>query len=258
MGRAVKWAVVIGSILLFSNLGYYGYQFVIVDGYGSGGPIPTNPNITVEKPSPSPSSAPAGGAILLPVPFTTQAPLGDWAKHQESCEEANLAQVSAFYAGDHSPVLEPHSADRTITSLVAWQVKSWGSEDDLTDLRLGQLAQGYYGYDYQVLRLTDSGMQAQLHAGHPVILGVTTHGLGNPHYPNYEAHYLQPGYSVSHFITIVGYDGANFILNDPGITAGHGYPVSFQQLAFAVRNLDDQHPNLDEGQVMLVVYPHGG
>ena len=114
MGRAVKWAAVIGSILLFSNLGYYGYQVLIVDGYGSGAPVPTDPNITVEKPSPSPSAAPALGAVLLPVPFTTQAPLGDWARHQESCEEANLAQVWAYYSGDHSSVLDPHSADHTI------------------------------------------------------------------------------------------------------------------------------------------------
>jgi hypothetical protein len=258
MGRAVKWAVVIGSILLFSNLGYYGYQVLIVDGYGSGAPVPTDPNITVEKPSPSPSAAAALGAVLLPVPFTTQAPLGDWGRHQESCEEANLAQVSAYYSGDHSSVLDPRSADRTIAQLVTWQNKNWGSEDDLTDLRLGELAQAYYGYEYRVLPLSDAGMRAQLHAGHPVILGVTTHGLGNPHYPNYEAHYLQPGYSVSHFVTIVGYDGSNYIVNDPGITAGRGYPDSYLQLAFAVRNLDQQHPNLDEGLVMLVVYPHGG
>src|SRR5207302_10222469 len=91
MGRAVRWAVVVGLILLFSNLCYYGYQVLIVDGYGSGAPVPTNPNITVDKPSPSPSAATASGAVLLAVPFSTQAPLGDWGKHQESCEEANLA-----------------------------------------------------------------------------------------------------------------------------------------------------------------------
>jgi hypothetical protein len=248
---------VLGSILLFSNLGYYGYQFLIVDGYGSGAPVPTNPNISVEKPSPSPPTVAVSGAVFLPVPFTTQAPLGDWAKHQESCEEANLAQVSAYYSGDHSAVLDRYAADRTIAQLIAWQNKNWGSEDDLTDVRLGQLAQGFYGYDYQVLRMTDAALQAQLHAGHPVILGVTTHALGNPHYPNYEAHYLQPGYSVSHFITIVGYDGSNYLLNDPGITAGRGYTISYLQLVFAVRNLGEQHPNLNEGQVMLVVSPRG-
>jgi len=257
MGRAVRWAVVVGLILLFSNLCYYGYQVLIVDGYGSGAPVPTNPNITVDKPSPSPSAATASGAVLLAVPFSTQAPLGDWGKHQESCEEANLAQVAAYYSGDHSTILDRYAADRSIAQLVAWQIKNWGSEADLTDQRLGELASAYYGYDYQVLHLTDSAMQAQLHAGHPVILGVTTHGLGNPHYPNYEAHYLQPGYSVSHFVTVVGYDGSSYILNDPGITAGRGYGVSYPQLVFAVRNLDEQHPNLDEGLVMLVVHPRG-
>ena len=256
LGRLIKWAVVLGVLFAITNLGYYGYRAFIVEGYGGNLPDDSRGNITVAA-APSPSTSVTGGSLRLAVPFTTQAPLGDWAKHQESCEEANLAQIHAYWTGDNSAVLDPGIADRTINGLVNWQVKNWGSEDDLTDVRLGQLAEAYYGYAYEVLPLTDQAMHEQLKAGHPVILGVTTHGLGNPRYPGYAAHYLQPGYSVSHFITIVGYDGSSYVLNDPGLTPGRGYHVEYSQLQFAINNLDQQHPSLNEGLVMLVIHPKG-
>jgi hypothetical protein len=256
LGTLAKWAVVVGVLFAVTNLGYYGYRAVFVDGYGGDVAGFTGGNITV-VPIPSPSTSVSGGSLRLTVPFTTQAPLGDWANHQESCEEANLAQVAAYWGGDHSAVLDPHTADRTINALVAWQVKNWGHEDDLTDIRLGQLGEAYYGYQYEVLPLSESAMQDQLKLGRPVILGVTTHGLGNEHYPGYSSHYLQPGYSVSHFITIVGFDGSSFVLNDPGLTPGRGYHVQYDQLIFAINNLDQQHPNLNEGLVMLVIHPKG-
>jgi hypothetical protein len=256
LGTLAKWAVVVGVLFAVSNLGYYGYRAVFIDGQGGDVAGFTGGNITV-VPIPSPSTSVSGGSLRLAVPFTTQAPLGDWANHQESCEEANLAQVAAYWGGDHSAVLDPHTADRTISALVAWQVKNWGHEDDLTDVRLGQLGEAYYGYQYEVLPLSESAMQDQLKLGRPVILGVTTHGLGNEHYPGYSTHYLQPGYSVSHFITIVGFDGSSFVLNDPGLTPGRGYHVEYDQLLFAINNLDQQHPNLNEGPVMLVIHPKG-
>jgi hypothetical protein len=257
LGNLVKWAVVIGVLFAVTNLGYYGYKAVFVDGYGSGDLAGfSGGNITV-APAPSPSTSVTGGSLRLAVPFTTQAPLSDWGKHQESCEEANLAQVSAYWSGNHSAVLDPGVADRSINALVTWQVKNWGSEDDLTDVRLGQLAEAYYGYQYEVLPMTDETMHDQLRLGHPVILGVTTHGLGNEHYPGYSTHYLQPGYSVSHFVTIVGFDGSSYVLNDPGLTPGRGYHVQYDQLIFAINNLDQQHPKLNEGLVMLVIHPKG-
>ena len=256
LGRLIKWAVVVGVLFVVTNLGYYGYQTFIVDSSAGNVVGGDGSTITVVA-APSPSTSVTGGSLRLAVPFTTQAPLGDWANHQESCEEANLAQVVAYWSGDHSTVLDPGTANRTINALTSWQVKHWGSEDDLTDVRLGQLAEAYYGYQYEVLPLTDQAMHEQLKAGRPVILGVTTHGLGNPHYPGYAAHYLQRGYSVSHFITIVGYDGSSYVLNDPGLTPGRGYHVEYSQLLFAIGNLDEQHPNLNEGPVMLVIHPKG-
>ncbi len=239
---------------------------------GAAGPdlskLPAVTEVTLPPPSPSaatspvasaptPTPAPLPAAFRLGVPFTTQAPLGDWPKHQESCEEANLVMLDAYWKGNRSVVLDPATADRGINALVAWQVKNWGSEDDLTDRRLGELAKQYYGYSYEVVPITEEAMKRSIVAGVPVVLGVTTHGLGNPRYPNFQNHHLVLGYSVSHFITLVGYDDQGFILNDPGITPGRGYHVVYTQLLFAIDNLDQQRPTLNEGRVMLLIHPAG-
>jgi hypothetical protein len=216
-------------------------------------PVPSPTMDATPVPSPSPTPLPA--AFRLGVPFTTQAPNGDWARHQNSCEEANLLQVDAYWKGDRSSTLDANTAEAGIAGLVAWQVKNWGSEDDLTNKRLGELAAQYYGYQYDIQPISEDGMKSSIANGIPVILGVTTHGLGNAHYPNYQAHYLVPGYSVSHYITIVGYDDQGFILNDPGLTPGHGYHVLYDRLLFAVDNLDQQRPTLNEGRVMLLIRP---
>jgi hypothetical protein len=48
------------------------------------------------------------------------------------------------------------------------------------------------------------------------------------------------------------------ILNDPGISAGHGYHISFDQLFFAISDLDQAYPALNDGQKILVLAPIAG
>jgi peptidase C39-like protein len=205
---------------------------------------------------PSPSPAPLPDHILLQVPYTTQAPLNNWAQHQESCEEATLTMLSSYWAKDTSVVIDPNAADASIAALVRWQVQNWGSEDDLNDHRMGELAKAYYGYDYQIVPNTPDAIREQLAAGRPLIAGVRTHGLGNPNYPGYRYHYDQTGWSVPHFLLVIGYDGDGVWLNDPGISKGRGYHIPFAQLAHAIDDLDLHHPALNEGQVLLVASPH--
>ena len=92
-------------------------------------------------------------------------------------------------------------------------------------------------------------------AGRPLIAEVRTHALGNAHYPGYSSHYEQNGYSVPHFILIIGYDGTGVWLNDPGISWGRGYHISYAQLAHAIDSLDQHHPALNQGQVLLLLAP---
>jgi hypothetical protein len=188
--------------------------------------------------------------ILLQVPFTTQAPLNNWAQHQESCEAANLTMLYLYWHHDASVVIDPHAADDYIR-----QIDSWKPQPDLNDTMLGQLAQQRWGYTYRLIPNDPQEIALQLSAGRPLLAEVRTHGLGNSHYPGYSSHYEQTGWSVPHFVTIIGYDNTGVWLNDPGISWGRGYHITYAQLTHAIDDLDQHHPALNEGQVLLLVAP---
>jgi hypothetical protein len=191
-------------------------------------------------------------AVVLGVPFTTQAPLGDWPARQHTCEEASLLMVDRFLRGDRSGrLIDPLIADHTIR-----QITMWKPAVDLTPQQVGEVAQVHMGWNYAILPAGRLAMEQQLALGRPLIVGVRTHGLGNPNYPGYFTNYEQRGWSVSHYLVVVGYDSSGrFILNDPGITLGHGYHITFDQLMHAIDDLDHAYPNLNAGRVFLVLSP---
>jgi len=188
--------------------------------------------------------------VLLQVPFTTQAPLNNWGQHQESCEAANLTMLVGYWGHDTSVVIDPQAADATIR-----QIDSWKSQADLDDTMMGELAEQRFGYTYRILPNDPQVIAEQLSAGRPLLAEVRTHGLGNAHYPGYSNHYEQTGWSVPHFVLIIGYDTTGVWLNDPGISWGRGYHISYAQLTHAIDDLDQHHPALNEGQVLLLIAP---
>jgi hypothetical protein len=263
--RGVRWRglalTVVLALALGSGFGLLGRHYLNqldvpapLPGVTNLQPLPISAATAVD-PATAPSPTPLPERILLQVPFTTQAPLGNWAQHQESCEEATLSMLAAYWQRDPSVVIDPNAADATIASLVSWQVQHWGSEDDLTDARLGELAKQYYGYGYRIVPNTPEVVREQLAAGRPLIAGVRTHGLGNSNYPGYSNHFEQQGWSVSHFVLVIGYDADGVWLNDAGITKGRGYHISWAQLTHAIDDLDQNYPSLNEGQVLLVIGP---
>jgi peptidase C39-like protein len=208
-------------------------------------------SVSPAVPSESPSPAALPAVVSLPVPFTSQAPLGDWTSSQHDCEEATLVMVDRYLRGDHSGALiDPQTAQNAINQMTPWK-----PSQDLTDAQLGEMAKQHLGWDFRIYPATPGNIKEQLALGRPVIAGVLTHGLGNPDYPGYRDHYEQPGWSVSHYLVVAGYDGDKVILNDPGITRGHGYSITFNQLFFAITDLDRAYPNLDQGLIVLVLAP---
>jgi uncharacterized protein YvpB len=206
-------------------------------------PVEVGPG-TMPTPTPLPSQ------VLLQVPFTTQAPLNNWAQHQESCEAATLTMLVSYWQHSSAVVIDPHAADTSIN-----QIDRWKSQPDLNVTMMGELAQEHFGYAYRLVPNDPKVIAEQLSAGRPLIAEVRTHALGNPRYPNYSTHYEQNGYSVPHFILIIGYDSTGVWLNDPGISWGRGYHISYAQLFHAIDSLDQHHPSLNQGQVLLLLAP---
>jgi len=202
---------------------------------------------------PQAAPSPPPDHLLLQVPFTTQAPLNNWGQHQESCEAANLTMLRLYWNHDQSVVIDPHTADGYINTIDAWKPRP-----DLNDDLMGELAADHWDYSYQVVPNTPEVIAREIAAGRPLIAEVRTHGLGNDHYPGYSNHYEQTGWSVPHFVTIIGYDSTGVWLNDPGISWGRGYHITYAQLAHAIDDLDQHNPELDQGQVLLLIAPAAG
>lgn len=213
-------------------------------------PVSPQPLPPEESPTPVASPKPLPSHILLQVPFTTQAPLGNWAQHQESCEAANLTMLVYYWKHDRSVVIDPKAADGLIH-----QIDGWKTQLDLTNTLLGKLAHDHFGYGYRLVKNDPQVIREQLAAGRPLLAEVRTHGLGNSNYPGYTTHYEQDGWSVPHFVVIIGYDAKGVFLNDPGISKGRGYHISFAQLTHAIADLDLHHPALNQGQVLLLIAP---
>lgn len=248
IATAVTLALIVGSAVGLSARSYMTEgQAAPLPGLTATPALPILPDVNPEDYA---SPAPLPEHVLLRVPFTSQAPLNNWAQHQESCEAANLTMLVNYWQNDSEVVINPQTADALIRQMDAWK-----SQPDLNISMLGDMVKLHYGYTYAIVPNDPSVIRNALAAGRPLIAEVRTHGLGNPNYPGYRNHYEQRGWSVPHFVTIIGYDSAGVWLNDPGISRGRGYPITYAQLTHAIDDLNTTFPALNNGQVLLLAAP---
>jgi hypothetical protein len=187
----------------------------------------------------SPTPAPPGA--VLSIPYTVQAPFGNWKVFENACEEAALLMYHDYLQGDHRDQIPPAEADPALRAMEKWQVDNWGAERDLTLDKTGQLAQAYYGYRYEVIAATKDAIAAHVAAGHPVIVPVMTHSLQNSHYGRM---------TVYHELLIKGYSPDGVVTNDAGVQEGKDWFYSWSVLFGAI---DAQAPKLGQGRVALVL-----
>lgn len=178
----------------------------------------------------------------LLVPYAPQAPLSNWAIHEESCEEAATYMYHAYlenisYPANRVPDAEADSAFRAMKS---WQVVHYGKEPDLTMTALGEFAKSYYSYTSTVQKnVTAEDIKEAVSAGHPVIVPVMTHSLENSMYGPI---------SVYHVLLIKGYDATGVITNDAGVGNGPNKHYDWNILWQAI---DAQTAKMGQGRELL-------
>ena len=65
--------------------------------------------------------------INLAVPFSAQAPYGDWSlPYLEACEETSALPVDRFYKNE---TLTPEMVKQEILKMVVWENKTFGQGD---------------------------------------------------------------------------------------------------------------------------------
>ncbi|MEK7123181.1 MAG: C39 family peptidase [Patescibacteria group bacterium] len=170
--------------------------------------------------------------ILFDVPFTAQAPFGNWSddRQQDGCEEAS-ALMAVRWARGLSLTLE--EAEQEIIAISEFERITYGGYHDTSARDTAKrIIQGYFEYNnFEVKNtITARDIIAELKNGNLVIVPVNGRKMGNPYY-------TPPG-PIEHQLVIIGYDkkADEFIANDPGTRRGKGFRYATSVLENALQN----------------------
>ena len=209
-------------------------------------PIATSEDaIAVKSATPTPS------IIKLTVPFTSQAPFGNWAdpREQDGCEEASILMAARWVKNQG---LNLEEALTEILALSKYQEEKFGYYQDTNAVDTAQLLKDYYQVA-NVKVATDVSIEAikkKLAEGSLVITPMNGQILRNPNY-------TAPG-PERHMILIIGYDDSTqeFITNDSGTRRGAGFRYDYDNFFESIRDYPsgaDLPFTGREGKAMIVV-----
>jgi len=197
--------------------------------------------------------------LNLAVPFSSQAPYGDWSlPYLEACEETSALLVDRFYTNAQ---LTPEIVKQEILKIVAWENKIFGYYEHTTAKETGRILKEYFNYKRVdvIYDISPDDIKTQIMAGRPVIVPLAGRMVNNPYY-------RQPG-PIYHMLVIKGLtkDG-NFITNDVGTKRGGNYVYAAKVLYDAIHDApfgggELTTPELEKyipagKKAMIVVYPN--
>jgi|SRR3989344_4262088 len=189
-----------------------------------------NPQDTDTVPLPTPDAVKAS-YVLLNVPFTSQAPTGNWSdpRQQDGCEEASILMAWLWTQGQG---ITPAAAEKAIIDMSDFETAHYGIYHDLDAQDTAQLMRDFYNYQKVSTQIdpTIEDMKNYLRAGKLVIVPANGQKLGNPHFKN-------PG-PTTHMLVVKGFDDSKgiFITNDPGTQYGKSYTYAYNTLYNAMVN----------------------
>lgn len=185
-------------------------------------------------------------AVRLDVPFSSQAPFGDWAEPwQNACEETSIAMVDSFYSG-HTTITPEHARD-SITHAFNLKHITSGQSLDETAKQIVNIINPYYRWEaYVVANPRLDQMKRELAFGRPIILPAYGADLANPHYRSEQLDY--------HVLVIIGYDDITqeFITHDPGTKRGNDFRYSFDTVMNAMHDYIPGKGNTKQGQKVVI------
>lgn len=186
--------------------------------------------ITPEKESSKQTTNTKTDIININVPFTSQAPGGDWNyPFNHTCEEASVLMVHYYLAGISVGAVEETKKD--LLNMVAFEDKKYGFSNDTTVEETATFVRDYYKYKVTVVyNITADQIKEELEEGNPVVVPTAGQLLNNPNF-------TPPG-PVYHMLVVKGYSNGMFITNDPGTRNGADYKYSEAVLMNAIHDFD--------------------
>lgn len=213
-------------------------------------PASSTPSLAKEADEESPQSKILNlkSSIVLPVPFTPQAPTGNWDElHNEACEEAGAIMAYWYFYSDTVAALSPKLVEKEIEKLTNWQQKTFGYYLSVSSQEIARMIKEVYGLNTEIKTdYTEADIKKALAEGKLILFPANGRLLGNPYYK-------RPG-PIYHMLVIKGYNEQEFITNDPGTKRGLNYPYTFEVLYNANGNWDHAKKSvkLDEKNIIIV------
>jgi len=170
--------------------------------------------------------------ILLNVPFTSQAPTGNWAddRQQNACEETSVLMATKWLKGES--LGSAANAEQEILAISKMAEDMFGTYVDSSAADTLKLFRAYSGTQAGTLLYDVSiqDMKHELAAGHLIIAPMNGQALHNSNYTG--------AGPERHFLAIIGYDDKTgvFITNDEGTRKGRDYPYKYETLYAAMRD----------------------
>ncbi|MFA5131133.1 MAG: C39 family peptidase [Patescibacteria group bacterium] len=171
------------------------------------------------------------GKILQSVPFTSQAPYGNWQdlRQEDGCEEASSLMAVRWALG------KGLSKDEALAAIIAssdYTLKKYGEYRDISAAdTLNWIIKDYFNYQKAAVlnNVSQADIIAELNKGNVIIAPMNGQALANP--------YFTPPGPITHMLLIRGYDAARnvFITNDPGTRHGELYEYDADILFKAIR-----------------------
>lgn len=159
--------------------------------------------------------------VIQEVPFTPQAPSGQWGDlvFQNACEEASLLMAAAWASSDTSLAPKPE-IEEEIRAISALAEKRFGAQAYDTSIDdTAALYREHFGSDaLSVMHdISLDTLRNSIREGNIVVVAANGQKLANPRY-------TPPG-PEHHMLVIIGYDAATreFVTNDPGTKSGASY-----------------------------------
>ena len=197
----------------------------------------------------------AYAAMIIGVPFTSQAPFQSWKlPYEEFCEEASVVMAAHFLW--RAPIT-PAIADLEMKLIKTYEELRFGYYEDTSAEETALVLRELYGFSSQggstsggknitvreVARISD--IKNELGAGRIILAPVAGRILQNP--------YFTPPGPTYHMVVIYGFDDSRgvFITHDPGTRRGNGFVYPQARLFNAIHDLNGG--DVLNGKKMVIV-----
>ncbi len=166
----------------------------------------------------------------LPVPFTSQAPAGNWAEPwQNACEETSIIMINNYYDGDQ---LTKEKAKQEILNIFKIKNEEFGhSKDESMELIAEIINAANLNWQARVIvNPILEQMKLEIANRRPIIVPVYAPDLSNTPYPGDGPDY--------HVMIISGYDDdkGEFIVQDPGSSQGKDNRYTYEDFYDAIHD----------------------